>query len=47
MAHDDGSNTLNFLTANKLTLLYFMLALMGFDDLSVACTCLLSWVVMS
>ena len=34
MAHDDGSNS-NFLTTNKLTLLYSMLTF-SFDGLSVA-----------
>ena len=37
MAHDDGSNS-NFLTTNKLTLLYSMLTF-SFDGLSVACSC--------
>ena len=37
MAHDDGSNS-NFLTSNKLTLLYSMLTF-SFDGLSVAWTC--------
>ena len=43
MAHDDGSHS-NFLTTNKLTLFYSMLTF-SVDGLSVACACLLSWVV--
>jgi len=34
MAHDNGSNS-NFLTTNKLTLVYSMFTF-SFDDLSVA-----------
>ena len=45
MAHDDGSNS-NFLTTNKLTLLYSILTF-SFDGLSIACTGLLSLDVMS